>query len=54
MMANSVMDLTDLRCVVSEPVIRLSEVIEDDAAAITTAGGQHDGGGGVRLTGHPG
>lgn len=45
---------TDLRCVVSEPVISLSEVIEDDAAAVTTAGGQHDWGGGVRLTGHPG
>lgn len=47
-------DLTDLRCVVSEPVIRLSEVIEDDATAVTTAGGEHDGWGRVRLTGHPG
>lgn len=41
-MADGMMDLTDLRCVVSEPVISLSEVIKDDAAAVTTAGGQHD------------
>lgn len=47
-------DLTDLWCVVSEPVIRLSEVIEDNATAITTAGREHNRRGGVRLAGHPG
>lgn len=54
MMANGLMDPTDLRCVVSEPVISLSEVIKDDATAVTTASGEHNGGGGVSLAGHPG
>lgn len=30
--------LTDLRCVVAEPVVGLSEVIKDDAAAVTSTG----------------
>ena len=38
----------------SEPIVRLSEVIEDDAAAITSTGRQDDGGRGVSFTGHPG
>lgn len=45
---------TDLWCVVSEPIISLSEVIKDDAAAVAPAGRQHDGWGGVCFTGHPG
>lgn len=43
----------DLGSVVSEPVIRLSEIVEDDAAAVASAGREHDGGGGIRLTRHP-
>ena len=43
-----------LRGVVAQPVVSLSEVVEDDAAAVSAAGRQHDGGGGVRLAGHPG
>ena len=45
---------THLRGVVAQPVVGLSEVVEDDAAAVAAAGRQHDGGGGVRLAGHPG
>ena len=43
-----------LRGVVAQPVVGLSEVVEDDAAAVTTARREHDGGGGVGLAGHPG
>lgn len=38
----------------AQPVVGLSEVIEDDAAAVTAAGRQDDGGGGVSFAGHPG
>lgn len=44
----------DLGGVVAQPVVGLSEVVEDDAAAVSSAGRQHDGGGGVSLAGHPG
>lgn len=37
----------------SEPVISLSEIVEDDSAAVSSAGREHDGGGGVGLAGHP-
>lgn len=43
-----------LWCVVPQPVISFSEIIEDDPAAIPTAGRENDGGGGIGLTGHPG
>lgn len=43
----------DLGSVVSEPVISLSEIVEDDAAAVAPASREHDGGGGICLAGHP-
>lgn len=46
--------MTDLRSVVAEPVVGLSEVIEDDAAAVTSAGRQDNRRGGVGFAGHPG
>lgn len=44
----------DLGGVVSEPVVSLSEIVEDDAAAVTTASREHNGGRGVGLARHPG
>lgn len=38
----------------AEPVVGLSEVVEDDAAAVAAAGRQDDRGGGVGFAGHPG
>lgn len=38
----------------SEPVIRLSEIVEDDAAAVASASREHDGGRGIGLARHPG
>ena len=43
-----------LRRVVSQPVVRLPEIIEDDAAAVPSACGQDDGGTGVGLRRDPG
>lgn len=45
---------TDLGGVVAEPVVRLSEVVKNDAAAVTSAGRQDDWGRGVGFAGHPG
>lgn len=46
--------MTDLRSIVAEPVVSLSEVIKDDATAITSTGWQNNWGRGVGFTGHPG
>lgn len=46
--------MTDLRSIVAEPVVSLSEVIKDDATAITATGWQNNWGRGVGFTGHPG
>lgn len=46
--------LTDLRCVVAEPVVGLSEVIKDDAAAVASTGWQDNRWRGVGFAGHPG
>lgn len=46
--------MTDLRSVVAEPVVSLSEVIEDDAAAVASTGRQDNWGRRVSFTGDPG
>ena len=43
-----------LRCVVSQPIVRLSEIIKDDATAITSACREHNGRTGVGLGCDPG
>lgn len=48
------LSITDLRSVVAEPVVSLSEVVENDAAAVASTSRQDDWGGGVGFAGHPG
>lgn len=45
--------VTNLRGVVTEPVVGFPEIIKYDAASVPTSGWQDDGGGGVGFTSHP-